>query len=313
MMQRGAIFSDDRKYRYALERVWDDQGERVLFVMLNPSFADANTDDPTIRRCIGFAQKWGYGGVAVGNLFAMVSTEPASLFGDECPVGPENDSHLQRLAEDCPFVVAAWGDALRRHPLFRKREATVRDLLRPRSHGLLHCLGITAYGTPKHPLRLSADTQIWPLPGETARMAGRGLTGSGGIVSKRFLDDEWEAADWWTQKRGTLRRPAESKRCITMGCRWDQQTDSLWCYRCAEEILASCEFCGLATEDCRCTRGQINDGSPESVLGPDGHVRDCEGAGCDDNCTCYCHLKVERLDDDADARTLPVPGKAGAE
>ena len=313
MMQQSAIFSDDRKYRYALERVWDDQGEQMLFVMLNPSFADGNTDDPTIRRCIGFAQKWGYGGIAVGNLFALVSTDPRLLHREEFPVGPENDGHLIRLADECPFVVVAWGDALRKHPAFRKREAAVRDLLRPRSQGLLHCLGITAHGTPKHPLRLSADTQIWPLPGEAARMAGRGLTGSSGIMSDKFLDDDWEAADWGTQKRGILRRPTESKRCMTMGCRWDQQTDSLWCYRCAEEILASCEFCGLATEDCRCTRGQINDGSPESVLGPDGHVRDCEGAGCDDNCTCYCHLKVERLDDDADARTLPVPGKAGAE
>ena len=308
-MQRSAIFSDDRKYRYALERVWDDQGERMLFVMLNPSSADAVADDPTIRRCIEFGQKWGFGGVKVGNLFALISTDPRLLHREEFPVGPENDGHLIRLADECPFVVVAWGDALRKHPAFRMREAAVRDLLRPRSQGLLHCLGITAHGTPKHPLRPSADTQVWPLPGEAARMAGRGLTGSSGIMSDKFLNDDWAAANWGTQKRGMLRRPAEPEPCITIGCPWHQKADSLWCYRCTEEILASCEFCGLATEDCRCTRGQINDGSPESVLGPDGHVRDCEGAGCDDNCICYCHLKVQMLYDDADARALPRSGR----
>ena len=285
----------------------------MLFVTLNPSVADANIDDPTIRRCIGFAQRWGYGGMAVGNLFALVSTDPGLLLREKYPVGPENDSHLQRMADECPFVVAAWGDALRKHPAFRRRESEVRDLLRPRARGLLHCLGITAHGTPKHPLRRSADTQLWPLPGEAARMAGGVSTGSSGIMPDQFPGDVWAAADWGTQKRAILRRPDDSKVCITMGCGWNQKESSLWCYSCTEEILASCAFCGLATGDCRCPRGQITGASPESFFGPDGHVRDCERAGCDDNCICYCHLKVERLDDDADASILPVPGKAGAE
>ena len=76
--------------------------------MLNPSMADANRDDPTITRCKGFAERWGYGSLVVGNLFALRSPHPKELFQHSDPVGPDNDYHLQRLAEECKTVVAAY-------------------------------------------------------------------------------------------------------------------------------------------------------------------------------------------------------------
>ena len=108
-MKRNATFDESGKYRYTLERTWDGQRERVLFIMLNPSDADEKKDDATIRKCIGFAKCWGYGGLMAGNLFAWVSTDPKGLIEQLAPVGPENDAHLQRLAEEYGTVVVAWG------------------------------------------------------------------------------------------------------------------------------------------------------------------------------------------------------------
>lgn len=83
-----AVISECGSYRYRLERVWEAEKDRVAFIMLNPSTADASKDDPTIRRCIGFAKAWGFGGLIVGNLFALRSTDPKALYGHKDPVGP---------------------------------------------------------------------------------------------------------------------------------------------------------------------------------------------------------------------------------
>lgn len=107
--RRGALISDDGVYRYRLHRTWDSAKPTVAFLMLNPSTADATEDDPTIRRCIGFAKEWGYGTLIVGNLFALRSTDPERLTEHPEPVGPENDAHLMSICGAADQTIAAWG------------------------------------------------------------------------------------------------------------------------------------------------------------------------------------------------------------
>jgi hypothetical protein len=152
-MKSGAAFSACRTYRYALWRKWAD-GPRVLFVMLNPSTADATQDDPTIRRCIGFAKSWGYGSVAVGNLFALRTPSPRVLAAHARPIGAANDRWLRKLQRSAALVVAAWGN----HGCLFERSAMVRSLLaEPQT------LGLTVQGYPRHPLYVAARTtpQRW--------------------------------------------------------------------------------------------------------------------------------------------------------
>ncbi len=111
-------------YRYALWRTWQDEdglfeqqvveaGESVartiLFLMLNPSDADGSINDPTMRRCIGFAKSWGFGRLSAGNLYAFRSPSPAVMRAAADPVGPENDAWLKRLAEEAEVILCAWG------------------------------------------------------------------------------------------------------------------------------------------------------------------------------------------------------------
>jgi hypothetical protein len=143
-MKTDACISRCGTYRYALWRRWA-AGPQVLFVMLNPSTADHRDDDPTIRRCIGFAARWGYGAVAVGNLFAFRTPSPQVLRRAPHPVGRANDRWLQRLAAESSRVIAAWGN----DGAFLGRDAQVRDLLGP-----LYALALTQRGQPRHPLYL---------------------------------------------------------------------------------------------------------------------------------------------------------------
>jgi hypothetical protein len=113
--------------------------------MLNPSTADQQRNDPTIRRCIGFAARWGFGAVAVGNLFAFRTPSPAILRQVAHPVGRANDRWLQRLAAESSRVIAAWGN----EGVLLGRDVQVRRLLAP-----LHALGLTQQGQPRHPLYL---------------------------------------------------------------------------------------------------------------------------------------------------------------
>ena len=153
-----AIFSEDRRHRYLLRRRVGDSSRRILFVMLNPSAADEEHDDPTIRRCIGFAQKWGYGLLDVVNLFALMSTDPKALLVADDPVGPDNDATIHCALEVADTVVLAWGN----HGLDHQRRvkevtAVVRRSARP------FCLGVTLKGAPRHPLRLARTTNIQPF------------------------------------------------------------------------------------------------------------------------------------------------------
>jgi hypothetical protein len=166
----GAIISDCGTYRYALWREWTTGEGTCLFVMLNPSTADASEDDPTIRRCIGFAQRWGYQRLAVGNLYALRATDPKALTRTPGPnpVGElmvesnghtyanANDEWLRRLcmSPDTKRVIVAWGA----HPDAQDRAAKVADVLTAH-HFPVECLGRTKSGAPKHPLYLAADTE----------------------------------------------------------------------------------------------------------------------------------------------------------
>lgn len=107
-MNRSAFLSECGVYRYELTRTWGD-GDRLLWIMLNPSTADADLDDPTIRRVIGFSRGFGYSGAIVANLFALRSTDPKALRTHPDPVGPANNAMLAQLARRSPFAVCAWG------------------------------------------------------------------------------------------------------------------------------------------------------------------------------------------------------------
>ncbi len=155
----GAIPSVYGPYRYALWRRWDEGKPTVLFIMLNPSTADAERDDPTIRRCIGFAKSWGCGGVLVGNLFAWRATKPRDLKADGAAgkdiVGAGNDEALEYMAKRSKLVVAAWGN----HGTFQCRG----DEVRQRFGGQLHCLRLNKTCEPAHPLTLPKHLKPHPL------------------------------------------------------------------------------------------------------------------------------------------------------
>jgi len=156
-----AVLSDDREYRYRLTRRWNAGEPTVAFVMLNPSTADATEDDPTIRRCIGYAREWGYGRLVVGNLFAVRETDPANLYDYFDPVGPENDRYLQKIADEADKVVAAWGA---NGGLGDRAEHVAEDL------GVdFYALGTTQEGHPVHPLYQPADAEPEPFAYDTDR------------------------------------------------------------------------------------------------------------------------------------------------
>lgn len=144
----GANFSRCRHYRYTLWRRWDDERPLVMIIGLNPSTADARQNDPTIRRCIGFARDWGYGGLVVTNLFAFRATYRADLKAAADPVGPRNDVWIRRMASQVETIVAAWGN----DGIWLDRSVRMRRMLA----GRLHCLRLNACGEPAHPLYLPA-------------------------------------------------------------------------------------------------------------------------------------------------------------
>lgn len=150
-----AVLSPCRTYRYRLTRCWQPHGKQLAFIMLNPSTADEMVDDPTIRRCIGFAHRLGFASLTVGNLFAYRATDPADLRRAENPIGPDNDRHLLAIADDAEMVICAWGA----HGAHMGRGQAVRSLLR----APLWCLSRTKAGEPTHPLYLPGDLEPVPL------------------------------------------------------------------------------------------------------------------------------------------------------
>jgi hypothetical protein len=155
-MMKTARLSTDGRYRYTLGRRWDEALPRAVFVMLNPSTADDTVDDPTIRRCVGFARRWEYGAITVVNLFAYRATRPAELIGVLDPVGRDNDETIALAAEEAALVVAAWGAG----GGYLGRDRQVMKILA--SVGALPmCIGApTTTGFPRHPLYLRNDARI---------------------------------------------------------------------------------------------------------------------------------------------------------
>jgi hypothetical protein len=145
----GAEFDASEVYRYRLWREWDAALPRIVFVMLNPSTADAERNDPTIRRCIGYAERWGFGSLEAVNLFAYRSTQPHHLKTAADPVGPENDRYLLEAVARADQVLLAWGNG----GMLLNRGERVITLLKGRA--TLYCLGKTQSGHPLHPLHQS--------------------------------------------------------------------------------------------------------------------------------------------------------------
>lgn len=153
-----AIISADGLYRYSLTRKLNKLSGtgRCVFIMLNPSTADAELDDPTIRRCKIFTASWGYDELVVVNLFAFRATNPQDLFDSSEAginvVGPENDKHIMDACNEASAIIAAWGI----HGGYMNRDKEVRKLL---SYGAqIKHLGLTKAGFPRHPLYVKGDT-----------------------------------------------------------------------------------------------------------------------------------------------------------
>lgn len=149
-----AVISPDGRYRYRLSRIWDSHKMPLVWIMLNPSTADALKDDPTIRRCISFAKREGAGGIEVLNLFAYRTSKPEDLKKVDDPVGPDNDLWISEVLFPHNRCVCAWGA----YPAW-DRIAEVFGLCL----GIQFlCLGRTAAGHPKHPLYISSDQPLIP-------------------------------------------------------------------------------------------------------------------------------------------------------
>lgn len=153
-----AVISDCGTYRYVLTRGARPLADALPFVMLNPSTADAMLDDPTIRRCKGFAESLGYNGIVVMNLYALRATQPSALWEHTDPVGPQNDTWLGGL-NLYPMVVCAWGANAK-----ADRVKDVVEIL-TFSGTKLKCLGTTKAGAPKHPLYIKGSQELidWEL------------------------------------------------------------------------------------------------------------------------------------------------------
>lgn len=150
----GAVFDMMGQYRYALWRVWSGDSPRIAFIMLNPNTADAQRDDPTIRRCIGFARAWGFGSLEVVNLFAYRAPDPLVLSRIADPIGTDNNHFLEQAATRAHCIVVAWGT---KSALLNRDQAVLRLLT---GQDRLYCLGRTRDGYPRHPLYVRGDAPL---------------------------------------------------------------------------------------------------------------------------------------------------------
>ncbi|MFA9261744.1 MAG: DUF1643 domain-containing protein [Undibacterium sp.] len=155
-MKKFAAISDSGKYRYLLLRRRSDDLPLMNFIMLNPSTADGHKDDPTIRRCMSFARREGYGGIAVTNLFAYRAADPKELMKAADAIGPENNAYILRQLNFGGITsCAAWGVG----GCLLYRNKTVARMIKDAGANL-SCLGVTKGGYPKHPLYLKGDTPL---------------------------------------------------------------------------------------------------------------------------------------------------------
>lgn len=176
-MDGDAVFDPTGTYRYTLWRAWAETGMRVAFVMLNPSTADTGRLDPTVRRCLGYAQRWGYASLEVVNLFAYRTPSPTHLRTVRSPVGPDNDAYVLAAVERADAVLLGWGN-------WGSLHGRDREMLRILRDHPLHCLGWTNVGQPRHPLYLRLDER--PVLYDTWRESSQGarhvIPGSTGVI-----------------------------------------------------------------------------------------------------------------------------------
>lgn len=174
-VKKTAILSDDKLYRYQLGREWAAKGQCVTFVMVNPSTADADQDDATIRKCLGFAERWGFGRLLVVNLFAYRATDIRDLASVDAPVGHRNTPFIKEAMWAADQVVVAWGPQAKLPRDLRTRWRIVPKLAaelgsRNGTGGPMElaCIGSPCKdGHPRHPLMAAYDTprQWWKPPG----------------------------------------------------------------------------------------------------------------------------------------------------
>lgn len=159
----GAVISPCGLYRYSLWRMWDKSLPTMCWVMMNPSRADATEDDPTIRRCLGFARAHGCGSISVRNVFALRATDPAELLKHPDPFGPDNEEWLlsARGVSPMTILVLGWGARIKRLKECYKRAAGCLAVA-----GSPMCFGTTKDGDPRHPLYLPGNAPLvpWVMP-----------------------------------------------------------------------------------------------------------------------------------------------------
>lgn len=156
-LERDAVISDCGRYRYLLRRAWDHAKPRALFIMLNPSTANAEVDDATIRSCIRLSKSWGYGSFEVVNLFGLRATAPIELERADDPNGPDNDRIREAAISRCDVVICAWG--ANAYHLTSGVAQHVCGLIRS-YRPAVYCLGKTKIGSPKHPLYIKSGTPL---------------------------------------------------------------------------------------------------------------------------------------------------------
>lgn len=155
-MEREAKISECGRFRYTLLRRWGNKPKSVTWVMLNPSTADSEIDDPTIRRCMKFTERLGHTSMVVVNLFALRATDPRKLLDAEDPRGPENGGHVLKACAQGHITVAAWGSVKK---LLRYGADEIVEIIREYGHKLM-CLGTTKDGSPRHPLYVRGDAPL---------------------------------------------------------------------------------------------------------------------------------------------------------
>lgn len=153
-VRRWADLSSDGQHRLVLGRQWREDLPLVAFIGLNPSTADATEDDPTVRRCVGFARAWGFGGVLIANLFTFRAADPRLLAACKTPLTFGADHALRDIGAQAALVIEAWGAHAMASSTGRDRH--VRALLAGRAPRAV--LGLTQDGAPRHPLYAPAGT-----------------------------------------------------------------------------------------------------------------------------------------------------------
>lgn len=154
-LENDAVISDCGNYRYLLRRTWDHDKPRALFIMLNPSTADAKIDDPTIRSCVRLLKALQYGSMEVVNIFGWRATNPDELSIQIDPIGPMNERIVAAAIGRCDTVICAWGA----NAMAERKTYWLVGLIRS-YRPAAYCLGTTKHGSPKHPLYLKTGTPL---------------------------------------------------------------------------------------------------------------------------------------------------------